>query len=199
MKAFAFIPAKMKSSTLFLIILLTAAKCGAQISDTKAVFVKLPTYTKRLAYYKENNSNEKWLQLQEDVDSITRYIITDFTDNFAFAPVYYFYDTTLYLVKEGQPGKALFKANFAAITTQELEAIGNKYLVIEYGLSEYDATKGMYRLKTYYPNMELVNIPLIVKGRFDNSNTYYSPKFKIGYRGEARILSKKLERHTDGW
>lgn len=188
----------MKFPLLLTIILLTTLQGWAQIADTKAVFVKLPTYTKRLAYYKEN-SKEKMLQLQQDVDSITLYIITDFTDNFDFAPVYYFYDTSLYLIKEGKLAKALFNANQTTISEKELEAIGNNYLIIVYGLSEYEATKGMYRLKTYYPNMEPANIPLIVKPRFDNSNTYYSPKFKIGYRGEARILSKKLERSANKW
>lgn len=183
----------MKLTFLLTIMVLASLQSWAQIGNIKAVFVKLPTYTKRLAHYKENNSKDKMLQLQQDVDSITQYIITDFTDNFAFTPVYYFYDTSLYLIKDGKLEKNLFKASLTPISDKEIEAIGNKYLVIVYGLSEYGATKGMYRLKTYYPNMELANIPLIVKGGFDNTNTYYSPKFKIGYRGEARILSKKLE------
>ena len=179
-----------------LLTLLTLLGLAFTVNAQKAVFVKLPTYTKRLAYYKENNNTQKVLQLQQDVDSITTYIIGDFTKHFAYGPVYYFYDTMLEQLKEGQLNKVLINANGTPVAPDAIEAIGNKYIVVQYTLSDHDATQGMWRLLTYYPNMERLELSVRTRAAED---TYYSPIFKIGYRGSARELSKKLTKSLDPW
>ncbi len=184
------------SLILFTVLLAFAFSLQAQ---TKAILVKLPTYAKRMAYYKDQHNIEKMLQLQRDVDSIDKYIIADFTENFTYGPVYYFYDTSFEQVKERQLDGALLNTDLTITEHSVIEAMGNNYLVVEYGLSDHEATRGMYRLLTYYPSMERVDISLKTKNMWDNSNSYYSPLLNLHYRGEASILSKKLKSGLNRW
>jgi hypothetical protein len=194
----------MRFTVLILIFLFTSVQGFTQI---KAVLVKLYAEKNRSAYLKRNGMSEDLAELRKDVKATMKVTIADFEDNFSGYPVYYFIDTNLQSVKNGDFEGVLLDANLKPLPNVNLKK-GDNYRIVYYGIPGHEVSlaDSVY-MDRKYPGDGLVVLgpdykPVKRSSHFvyqnqlfskaDKRYIYNSKRFGIGYRPFARFLVKAL-------
>ena len=184
----------------------------------KAILVQLNTYPNKMKAFRENGNGKMVHRLQIETDSVIKRMIADFTDNFTYCPVYYYFDTNATFIKNKQfDGILLDKDLHPLAKVPPLE--GTAYRIVLFGRNVspvqehqttnkedlYDATYTTYPTKPglvmLYPDFKDVGYS---RGGFTHKKTrqlrhpfqsyvYISPEFSdVLYMPYAKSLSMLL-------
>lgn len=99
----------------------------------KAVLVMLRAETNRIEALTKGNRRSLLEEVQRDLQGTVRATQADFSDNFTYCPVYYFWDTEMDRIRDGDFAGVLFRADSSIATDLPISKGSNNYLVVFYG------------------------------------------------------------------
>jgi len=156
----------------------------------KAILLQLETGYSRL---KRGGNPDFMRHLVADMKEANRLMILDFQDNFKFCPVYYFYDSNLHHITNGDLNGYLLDARGQPLTQTVIQPGDTNYFVLKFGYME---PEGEHDLDM--PLMKRVLIASNYKGNMLPSplpNTSYpvnikkeqTKKYKSTYRYNSKV------------
>lgn len=186
------------------------------------IFVKLPTYSKRLAIYEKAKNIKYAKQLKEDAVNMQHELIEDFNTNFKFCNYYFYYDTVQSLLDNRQFVGNVYDKNMKLVNEPPVQPDDTTYQFAYFGyyVTEFDnsekSQKG--RENTYYTgtqsqrlvllNHKMNRIPdpvpngtnyddryLVARFIYKWSSTYKSKLFDIYYTAYAYVLDLQLNNY----
>jgi len=128
----------------------------------KAILVMLNTESTRLAYLKQHGYKKKYEKLSADVKKVSLCMRRDFYDNFSLYPVYFFDDTNLNKVKEGNLNGILMNAEGDVLNKTALNDNTTDFFIVYFG----------------YPTMTGVNKERLIKENSDEAITFHDDRGK---------------------
>lgn len=185
----------------------------------KALLIKLNTNQRKKEYFTKTKNTKMLKQVNTDTDSMIHKIVTDFTDNFHFCPVYYFIDTNEEKVKAQNFTGVLLDKNLKPVASVAFEPSDN-YFIATYGVpnipqasdngdskdlydTDFTNARGKTRLLVMDKHLQPLQKPLpdgsnsgITKGSMKKPASEYkytSPKFDISYKPVAAKYQVRLE------
>lgn len=207
------------SLALFLLTTFTVTDAAAQLlmrkharkheAPPKAILVQLPTYERRIAYFEKNNNKASLEILKRDADSMAKKMVADFTDNFNYCPVYFFYDNNIEKVKTRKFENVLLDNQLQQVSITVLSATDSNYVIATFGNvvhsgnggDEHALASSKHRLQIFDHQYRIVKKPLpdgtnnVWGGKFKKdpeSYKYESPKFDIYYTPYVAHYNGKL-------
>lgn len=109
------------------------AKKAARIPPA-ALYIQLNTEPVRESYLKKNGDTSSLSKLQVASGNAAQVMINDFTDHFKFCPVYYFYDSNLTRLRQGDYS-VLMDANRKPVSSEKIATIGTNYFMGYFGFT----------------------------------------------------------------
>lgn len=169
------------------------------------ILVQLPRYENRMEFLTKSAQTAKAEQIRRDADSISAKMILDFTDNFNFCPVYYYYDNNAGKIKDGQYEGVVFDKNLQpvnanVITKNHVIALFGYNIQADSGYAGQTVNSEKLRLQILDPNLKRLQRPLPngtnnVWARSKQDITAYqyeSPMFNIYYHPYVAQYNAKL-------
>lgn len=181
------------------------------------ILVHLFAEQNRMTELKKHNLQKETDILKKDVANVMQATINDFERNFSFCPVYYYIDTNLDAILDGQFEGILLDKNLSQVT-QLPSAAEKTYAIVYYGTALWQSNKrklrpnamkyesgkpngsGLVVMNSDFEQISYVHwsgIDLFEKkGRLVNKTEYFSKKFDIHYYPLAGRLSNKLKNNS---
>lgn len=137
------LPLRSSAIALLLILLTTAAHAQGGLIERrrartddqppKALLIKINTQQNRMAYATRTHNQPIADQVQKDIMGAARKMIQDFTENFDYCPVYYFYDTSAYRIQNGDYAGALLDKDLQPVKNIVLQRGDTNFFVGYFG------------------------------------------------------------------
>jgi len=191
-----------------------------RLNPPKVLLVQIFTYQRMQQHFERTKDTRKLNALVADRDSIRDKMIADFSANFRFCPVYFFYDTDVPKIKNRQFDGVLFDKNLKPVNN--IIAQGDTSFFIAYFgnmLSDNEVSGEWYRKdgselpnvpgnevynthKLVVLNHDYVQLPTYSKINMAESRgarkkkkpySYESPRLNIYYNASAATLQRKLD------
>ncbi|PZF74693.1 hypothetical protein [Taibaiella soli] len=129
--------------TLFLFSDNIFAKTKSPRVAPAALFIQLNTEMVREGYLKKKGDTSGLFRLQNASGNAAQVMMNDFTDNFKFCPVYYFADSNLNRLKDGDLS-VLMDAHHKPVNSEKLASVSGNYFIGYFGftgLAKYQPVK----------------------------------------------------------
>jgi len=104
----------------------------------KALLIKINSQKARLAYTERTQNPRLAAIVKKDAAEATRRMIMDFTDNFDYCPIYYFYDTNAHKILAGNFAGALLDKDLQPATNIVLQPGDTNFFIGYYGILDGD-------------------------------------------------------------
>lgn len=194
-----------------------SAQNTKSIDFPTAVLVQLSSEQNRinaLLKAKRYNDLERFKKEAEHVRTAT---VADFNDNFKFCPVYFYIDTNIQKVKDGQFEGVLLNSDLSVATNITLTPTSQSHALVYYGFPQWQTKKGKwdttksnfgeggkpygralvindYQLRQiyylYWLDGDFFNLKFLVRKK--NKYKYHSKKFDLEYNPFAAEFDRKL-------
>ena len=178
---------------LFAILYIIIHPLSAQ--SVRAVIVQLNTEQNKIRYFRKTGNNKEAESLSREAAEMQKKMISDFNDNFAYCPVYYYIDTNAELIRNKQFKDVLLYMDGIVVKESVINVIDSDYLIVRYGFSETNSAvrtgKGLavcdakFNQLAFYEHATEVTMKQYV---------YISKKYDVEYYPCAKTFDYHLRR-----
>jgi hypothetical protein len=166
-----------------------------------AVLVQLRTGERLLRHLEKGNNARRVAIVKADVDRIQKITVADFTTNFEFCPVYFFYDTSWSRIVNKEFEGVLLDRELREVHNLDSLINDTTYFIMTYGEEEGDREfKKQTLLANDYKGRQLSHrLPYKPYRNFASKYygyykrySYVSKDFYLEYRGYAKAYNSTL-------
>ncbi len=165
----------------------------------KALLVQLNTEQSKIATFKRVGKIADAQKVAKACTGMNKKMIRDFTDNFAFCPVYYYVDTNLDLIKKKQFANILLDEHGLPVADPVISALDTNYLVALYGFDDGTvnvvSTKGLVVYTDKFKQKFFFRRYMVNEA--GKKYVYICNEYNIDYCPVAKNLELRMHRHYD--
>ncbi len=165
----------------------------------KAIIVQLNTDQNQVRYLQRTGNTKEAESISNEATIASKKMISDFSDNFSYCPVYYFIDTNTDLIRNKQFDNVLLNADGTPVKKIILNPSDSNYLTVRYGYSDAaSAVSTCQGITVSTDKFEKVFFfPSCDKQKSDKKYLFISRKYDIKYFGSAAALNTEIKKKYD--
>lgn len=195
-------------SFLLLIVISIGSYAKKNLYQPQAILVQLSTEQRKLDAIDKSGRENMAEQIKKDISRVQEVMKNDFSDNFSYCPVYYFYDTDLEQIKSYNFEGVLMDAKGNIVS--KLKNGDTSHYIVYYGMSApYDNNDGnkSYSLSSskealvlmdhHYEQLSVFKASKMFSAKnskYDHESRYSTT---ISYKSYAAQLDKYLRNKID--
>ncbi len=122
-------------------------KREARQHPPKALLVQIFTRKRLTEYYTKSGQTKKLEALKQDIEGVKNAMVADFTDNYTYSPVYFFYDTNAEAIRNKQFSGVLLDKDLQPVKNIVLTAADSNYFIAYFGATAGSGATASYGFK----------------------------------------------------
>ncbi len=164
--------------------------------SVKAIIVQISSEQNRVRYLQKTGKNKEAENVTREAIAMRGIMVSDFNDNFAYCPVYYFVDTNIVQIKKQHFKGLLLNANGTIIENSVADPADSNYLIVTYGFPEEKTTIRQTKGLVIYTNKFRQSYFFSKPDQYDirRKYRYKSDKCDIEYYPSAKQLDLYLRK-----